>query len=196
MVRPPYLGPRQRHPLGASAQRPRHGGRRGGAGADGGRRPRRGHAVRQRRAHRQCRHRHDGAEPLHARGRSGPRPARRQRDQGGRRALQPAAGAPAPPLCRRTRLHRVLRLASGRDQEGFRGAGQAQRSAVPGALSADRPEGRRARLRGGDPHQQPVRQGRHGLYPARRLRARPAAHAAGRVLQDRPGADGRATARS
>ena len=128
---------------------------------------------------------------LHPRGRSGARPARRQRDQGGRRALQPAAGAPAPSLCRRARLHRLLRLASGRDQEGLRGAGQAQRPAVPGAVSADRSEGRRARLRGGDPHQQPVRQGRHGLYPARRLRARPAAHAADRVLQDRAGAHGR-----
>ena len=61
-----------------------------------------------------------------------------------RRALQPAAGASAPPLRRRARLHRLLGLASGRDQEGLRGAGAAQRPPVPGALSADRPEGRRA----------------------------------------------------
>ncbi len=53
------------------------------------------------------------------------------------------------------------------------------------------PEGRRPRLRGGHPHQQPVGQGRHGLYPARRPRPRPAAFAAGRIFQDRPGADGR-----
>ena len=46
-----------------------------------------------------------------------PRPPRHQRDPRDGRALQPTAGAPAPPLCRRTRLHRVLRLASGRDQE-------------------------------------------------------------------------------
>ena len=116
---------------------------------------------------------------------------RRQRDQGDRRALQSVAGASAPPVCRRTGLHRLLRLASGRDQEGLRSPGKAQRSAVPRALPADRPEGRRARLRGGDPHQQPVRQGRHGLYPARRSRARSAALAPGRVFEDRPGADGR-----
>ena len=167
MVRPPHLRPRQRAPVRPSAQRPRHRGGGGGAGADGRRRPRRGHAVRQRRAHRQRRHRHDGAEPVHARGRSRSRPARRQPDQGDRRVLQPVAGPPAPPLRRRTRLHRLLRLASGRDQEGFRRAGQAQRPAVPRALPADRPEGRRPRLRGGHPHQQPVGQGRHGLHPAR-----------------------------
>ena len=34
------------------------------------------------------------------------------------RALQPAAGAPAPSLRRRARVHRLLRLAPGRDQEG------------------------------------------------------------------------------
>ena len=34
---------------------------------------------------------------------------------------------PAPPLRRRTGLHRLLRLAPGRDQEGLRGAGEAQR---------------------------------------------------------------------
>ena len=113
----------ERDPLRPSAQRPRHRRRRGRTGADGRRRAGRGHAVRQWRAHRQRRHRHDGAEPVHARRRSRARPARRQRDQGDRRALQPAAGAPAPPLCRRTRLHRVFRLASGRDQEGLRGAG-------------------------------------------------------------------------
>ena len=39
-----------------------------------------------------------------------------------RRALQPAAGAPAPPLCGRPGLHLVLRLAPGRDQEGLRRA--------------------------------------------------------------------------
>ena len=66
--------------------------------------------------------------------------------QRNRRALQPVAGAPAPPLCRRTGLHRLLRLASGRDQEGLRGAGKAQRAALQGAVSADRSQGRRARL--------------------------------------------------
>ena len=39
-----------------------------------------------------------------------------------RRALQPPAGPPAPSVRRRPRLHRVLGLAPGRDQEGLRGA--------------------------------------------------------------------------
>ena len=144
VVRAPHIRPLERDPVRPSAQRPRHRGRGGGARADGGRRAGRGHLVRQWRAHRQRRHRHHGAEPVHARGRSGARPQRRQRDPGRRRALHPTAGAPAPPLCGRTGLHRLLRLAPGRDQEGLRGAGEAQRSPVPGALSADRPEGRRA----------------------------------------------------
>ncbi len=67
MVRPPYFRPRQRHPLRPSAQRPRHRGGGGGIGADGRRRPGRGHLVRQRRAHRQRRHRDDGAQSVHAR---------------------------------------------------------------------------------------------------------------------------------
>ena len=61
VVRAAHLGPLERDPVGASAQRPRHRGRRGGARADGGRRPGRGHVVRQWRAHRQRRHRHHGA---------------------------------------------------------------------------------------------------------------------------------------
>jgi hypothetical protein len=51
-------------PQPASAQRPRHRGRRGRTGADGRRRPGRGHAVRQWRAHRQCRCRDAGAQPV------------------------------------------------------------------------------------------------------------------------------------
>ena len=44
-----------------------------------------------------------------------------RRDPAHRRVLQPAAGAPAPPLRRRPGLHRLLRVAPGRDQEGLRG---------------------------------------------------------------------------
>ena len=40
-----------------------------------------------------------------------------------RRGVQRAAGAPAPPVRRRARLHRVLGLAPGRDQEGHGRAG-------------------------------------------------------------------------
>ena len=68
--------PRSRHGRAepAPAQRPRFGGRRRRAGADGRRRPDRGHAVRQRRAHRQRRRRHPGHEPVHPgrRSRAGP----------------------------------------------------------------------------------------------------------------------------
>ena len=82
MVRPPRLGPGERHPVGASAQRPRHGGRRGRARADGGGGTSRGNSVRQRRADRQRRHRHHGAEPVHPGRRSRTRLGRRERDQG------------------------------------------------------------------------------------------------------------------
>ncbi len=87
----------------------------------GGRRARRGHAVRQRRAHRKRRPRDAGAEPLHAGRRARARLLRHEGagPRGG--ALQPPAGAPASSLRRRARLHGVLRLASGRHPQGPRG---------------------------------------------------------------------------
>ena len=61
--------------------------------------------------------------------------SRHRRDPAHGRVLQPAAGAPAPPLRRRPGLHRVLRLAPGRDQEGLRGleadAGEPRRGRSP-----------------------------------------------------------------
>ena len=57
-----------------------------------------------------------------------------------------------------------------------------------GAVPADRPEGRRPHLRGRDPGQQPVRQGRRRLHPQGRAQARPAAPGADRVHPGRPGA--------
>ena len=57
-----------------------------------------------------------------------------------------------------------------------------------GAVPADRPEGRRPHLRGRDPGQLAVRQGRRRLHHEGRARARPAAPAADRVLAVRPGA--------
>ncbi len=74
--------------------------------------------------------------------------SRHRRDPPHRRVLQPAAGARAPPVRRRPRLHRVLRLAPGRDQEGLRApwrrdAGAAgvpvDDFALGGAVPADRP---------------------------------------------------------
>ena len=86
---------RRARALAAPAQRPRHRGGRRRAGGDGGRRPRGGHALRQRRAHRQRGRRHPRAEPLQP----GRRPAagllRHRRGPAHRRALQPAARAPA-----------------------------------------------------------------------------------------------------
>ena len=88
--------------------------------------------------------------------------------------------ARAAPVRRRPRLHRLLRLAPGRDQEGLRGPG-ARRGGrrrtdvddhrLGGPVPADRPQGRRPHLRGGHPGQLPVRQGR------RRLRAEDRAQA-------------------
>ena len=67
-------GARLRHHLAAHAQRPRHRRRRGGARAPRRCRPDRGLPLRKRRAHRQCRHRHDGAQPVHRGHRPGARP--------------------------------------------------------------------------------------------------------------------------
>ena len=58
--------------------------------------------------------------------------------------------------------------------------------AVP--VPADRPEGRRPHLRGRDPGQLAVRQGRRRLHHEDRAPARPAAPAADRVLPGHPGA--------
>ena len=101
--------------------------------------------------------------------------------------LHATAGASAPSLCRRTGLHGVFRVASGRDQEGVRRAREAQRRFLGGAVSADRPEGSGPQLRGGDPGQQPVGQGRRRLCAEGRSRSRPAAQPADRVQPHRPG---------
>ena len=150
-------------PQRARPQRPRHrrGGHRTGAARRGG--ARRGDAVRQRRAHRQRRHPDARAQPADAGRRPrarllGHRPRRR-----GLRALHPPAGAPAPPVRRGAGAHRLLRLAPGRHQQGAAGARARAAGALGGAVPADRPGGHRPHLRGGDPHQQPVRQGGRGL---------------------------------
>ena len=104
--------------------------------------------------------------------------------------------ARAPPLRRRPRLHRLLRLPPGRHQEGLRGPRARRRARrrtrrrprVGGALPADRPQGRRPQLRGRHPGQQPVRQGRRGLHPQARAQARPAPPRADRVQPGHPAA--------
>ena len=105
---------------------PRHRHRRRGARADGRGRPCGGLLVRQWRAHRQCRHRDDGAEPLHAGGQPRPRLLGHPPRRAYRRALQPDRRASAPPLCGRAGLHCLLGLASGCDQEGVHRADDAE----------------------------------------------------------------------
>ena len=119
---PPPDPPRARRAVAAPAQRPRHRGRGRRAGLPRRRRPHRGLPVRQRRAHRQRLPGHAGAEPVHPGHRPADRLLRHRRDPPHGGVLQPAARGRASPLRRRPRLHRLLRLAPGRDQEGLRGA--------------------------------------------------------------------------
>ena len=119
----PQPGPaRLRRPQPAPAQRPGHRRRRRRAGLPRRRRPHRGLPVRQRRAHRQRRPGHPGPEPVQPGHRPADRLLRHRRDPPHRRVLQPARRARAAPLRRRPRLHRVLRLAPGRHQQGLQGA--------------------------------------------------------------------------
>ena len=90
-------------------QRPGHGGGRRRAGRPGRRRPGRGDAVRQRRAHRQRRRRHPGHEPVLPGRRPGARLQRHRPGPPGGRVRHPDAGPPPPSLRRRPRLHRLLR---------------------------------------------------------------------------------------
>ena len=104
----------------------------------------------------------------------------------------------AQPVGRRPGLHRLQRIAPGRDQEGLRGDGRprrgrgrlGRRARVGGPVPADRPEGSRPLVRGRHPRQLAVRQGRRRLPAEDRPRARPAAAAADRVLGRRAGEDG------
>ena len=121
VVLPPADPARAHHDQPAPAQRPGHGRRRHRARDDGRRRPRRGLPVRPRRAHRQRLPGDAGDEPVQPGHRPADRLLRHRRDPSHGRVLHPAAGAPATPLRGRPRLHRVLRLAPGRHQEGPRG---------------------------------------------------------------------------
>ncbi len=188
--------PRLRRAVPAPPQRPGHGGGRGRAGLHGRRGPHRGLPVRQRRAHGQRLPGDAGHEPLRPGDRPADRLQRHRRDPPDGRVLQPAAGQRAPPLRRRPRLHRLLRLAPGRHQEGpgvdaarrRRGRGAGGRAPVGRAVPADRPEGRGSDVRGGHPGQLAVGQGRRRLRHEDRAPARPAAPPADRVQPGHPGA--------
>ena len=77
-----------------------------------------------------------GVDPEHG-------PVADRRDEAHRRGVQRAAGAPAAPVGRRPRLHGVLRLAPGCDQEGHVRAGALGLGRLGRAVPADRPEGHR-----------------------------------------------------
>ena len=113
-----------RLPVRPHPQRPRDGHRRRRAGGAGRRAAHRGLPVRQRRAQRQRRPGDPRAEPLQPGRRPDDRLQRHRRDPPHGRVLQPHRRARAAPLCRRPRLHVLLRLAPGRDQEGLRRPGE------------------------------------------------------------------------
>ena len=125
MVRPQHPQPRQRGDLAAHAQRPRHRRRRGRAGADGGRRPRRGLPVRQWRAHRQLRSRDRRAQHVHARRRSGARLLGHRRGRQHGRTIAPTSRSiRATPYAGDLVFTAFSGSPSGRDQEGLRRAGR------------------------------------------------------------------------
>ena len=152
-------------------------------GNAGGRAARRRLFVRQRRALGQRRPRHAGAQLLLAGHSSGSRFLRHQLRGARRRGGHAAAHSSAPSVRRRPRVHRVLRLAPGRHQEGHgrAAAGRALGSAVyPGRSGRPRPH-----VRQRDPREQPVGQGRHRLSSRARLWRRDAAAHAGGVQRAR-----------
>jgi 2-isopropylmalate synthase len=94
------------------------------------------------------------------------RPGRDRRGGGG---VHRHAPAPAPPLGGGAGLHGLLRQPPGRHRQVPQAPAAGR--ALAGGLSAHRPGGPRPQLRGGDPGQQPVGQGRGGLRAGARLRA-------------------------
>ncbi len=169
MVRPSHREARLDRAVRPSAQRSRHSCRCSGACCHGGRRSRRRHAVRQRRAHGQRRHRDARAQSLQPGRASGPGLLEHQRSRALRGVLQSTADPSASSVRRRSRVHGVLRLAPGCDQEGLRSA--PRRRHLGSAVPADRSARSRPHVRVGHPRQQPVGQGRHRLPAGTRLRA-------------------------
>ena len=187
MVRAALLPPRLGHPLRAPAQRPRNGGGNGRARADGRRRARRGHAVRQRRA--------DGnvdlvtlALNLLTQG-IDPGLDFSQLDEA-KRIVEECNELPVHP--RHPWAGELVYTAfSGSHQDAIKKGMYAwERSGsevwdVP-YLPID-PEGRRPLVRGDHPRQLAVRQGRRRLPAAQPVRPRPAARPPGRVRAEGAG---------
>ncbi len=174
-------------PCGASAQRPRHRHRRDRAGADGRRRPGRGHAVRQWRAHRQCRHRHAGAEHVHP----GRRPRARLLHDIGEivRTVEYCNQLPVHPR-HPYGGELVFTAFSGSHQDAIKKGFAAMEKSNSGLwevpyLPID-PQDIGCSYEAVIRVQQPVRQGRRRLSAADRPRPRPAAQAAGGVQPGDP----------
>ena len=129
----------------------------------------------------QRRPRHDRAQPADAGRRPEARPLADRRDARDRRGVQRAARPPASSVRGRPRLHGVLRLAPGRDQEGHGRAGAVGIAGLGRAVPVDRPEGRRPQLRGDHPRQLAVGQGRRRVPDGGGAQPRAAARAAGRL---------------
>ena len=187
MVRPQLLAPRGEHSVRAPPQRPGHRRCHRGAGADGRRGPSRGDVVRQRRTDGKRRRRHPRAQSADPGRRSEARPLAGRRDEAHRRGVQRATGAPEASLGGRARLHGVLRLAPGRDQEGHVRPATIRVGGLGRPLSADRPERPRPELRGDHQDQLAVRQGRRRLSAPERVPPRSSPRPAGRVLAGRAG---------
>ena len=180
-----------------SAQRPRHGGRDGRARADGRRRARRGLPVRQRRAHRQRRPHHARAQPAHA-GRRSRGSTCRELDEA-RRIVEECNELPVHP--RHPYVGELVYTAfSGSHQDAIKKGMDAQERSglrrLGRAVPADRPEGRRPRLRGDHPRQLAVGEGRRRLPDGDRAPPRPAARAAGRLRAEGAGDHRRARRRA
>ena len=89
----------------------------------------------------------------------------------------------------------AIKKGSGAPGPGRRRPGRAGlRAAVGGAVPPDRPQGRGSHLRGRDPGEQPVRQGRRRLHPQGRAQAGPAAPGPDRVQPRGAGAHRQPTA--
>mmetsp|Transcript_40985 Transcript_40985/g.102407 ORF Transcript_40985/g.102407 Transcript_40985/m.102407 type:complete len:220 (-) Transcript_40985:618-1277(-) len=93
-------------------------------------------------------------------------------------------------LGRRTRLHRILRISPGCDQEGHDRDEPPVGPCVGGAVPSHRPQGHRQVIRSHRPHQQPVGQGRRRLHHGKGIRRRHAQRHADGVLEGDPGGDG------
>ena len=179
------------------AQRPRHRRRDGGARPDGRRRAGRGHAVRQRRAHRQRRPRHARAQPAHAGRRPRARPLASIDEA--RRIVEECNELPVHP--RHPYVGELVYTAfSGSHQDAIKKGMDAQERSgserLGRAVPADRPEGRRARLRGDHPRQLAVGEGRRRVPDGDRAPPRAAARAPGRLRAEGAGDHRRARRRA